>query len=338
MNHRIFVTAVSLLIIGACSLSPAKYDARTQKGPQKVTAKLEKNHVEVTVGGKLFTRYKFDASQKYPYFWPVCGPASNKSVTTETSEPYPHHHSLFFGCDRVNGANFWQDVNERGQIISQGPKLIRESGNRVVFTDICFWRQPGKEPVIRDMRRITISAPNKDLRIIDFKISLKALTDIRILKTNHSLFSARVVPELSVRSGGTLINAEGKTTEKGTFGLASPWCDYWGTRNGVTEGIAILQNPDNRWYPSEWFTRDYGFFSPTPMYWLEDDQFDLAKEHILTLRYQVVVHAGDEKTAGIQDIFEQYKKTARRTSAQKAHMDFLRHQVLPGLHSKRLGF
>ncbi len=335
MNYRIFVAVVSLLIIGACSLSPAEYDARTQKGPQKVTAKLENNQVEITVAGKLFTRYKFDSSQKYPYFWPVCGPASNKSVTTETSEPYPHHHSLFFGCDRVNGGNYWQDTNERGQIISQGPKLIRESGKRVVFTDICFWRQPGKEPVIRDTRRITISAPSKDIRIIDFRINLKALTDIRILKTNHSLFSARVVPELSDKSGGTLINAEGKTTEKNTFGVASPWCDYWGTRNGVTEGIAILQNPDNRWYPSEWFTRDYGFFSPTPMYWLEDDHFDLAKEHILNLQYRVVVHTGDEKTAGIQEIFEQYKKTARRSRAQEVQMEFLQRHVLPGLLSKQ---
>jgi hypothetical protein len=335
MKHRIFVAVVLLFVIGACSLSPAEYGSRTQMGPQKVTAKLEKNHITVTVGGKLFTRYKFDDSQKYPYFWPVCGPASNKSVTTETSEPYPHHHSLFFGCDRVNGGNYWQDINERGQIVSQGPKLIRESGNRVVFTDTCLWRQPGQEPVIRDTRRITITAPSKDLRFIDFRIALKALTDIRILKTNHSLFSARVVPELSVRSGGTLINAEGKTTEKNTFGIASPWCDYWGTRNGVTEGIAILQNPDNRWYPGKWFTRDYGFFSPTPMYWLEDDHFDLAKEHILTLRYRVVVHTGDEQTAGIQEIFEQYKKTARTSQAQKAQMDFLQRQVLPGLHSNR---
>jgi hypothetical protein len=335
MNHRIFVAVVLPLVIGACSLAPAKYDSRAQTDPQKVTAKLEKNHIEVTIGGKLFTRYKFDTSQKYPYFWPVCGPVSNKSVTTETSEPYPHHHSLFFGCDRVNGGNYWQDINERGQIISQGPKLLKSSGNRVVFTDICFWRQPGKEPVIRDMRRITITAPDKDLRFIDFKISLKALTDIRILKTNHSLFSARVVPELSVRAGGTLINAEGKTTEKGTWGFTSPWCDYFGTHNGVTEGIAILQNPDNRWYPSKWFTRDYGFFSPTPMYWLEEDHFDLAKEHILTLRYRVVVHAGDDKTAGIQEIFEQYKKTARRSLAQKAHMDFLHRHVLSTLHRMR---
>ena len=42
MNHRIFVAAVSLLIIGACSLPRLQYDARTQKGPQKITAKIEK--------------------------------------------------------------------------------------------------------------------------------------------------------------------------------------------------------------------------------------------------------------------------------------------------------
>ena len=334
MNRWIFIIGVFLVSVGACSLSPAKHKALNQTGPQKVTATLEKNHIEIKVDGKLFTRYKFDASQKYPYFWPVCGPASNKSVTTETSEPYPHHHSLFFGCDRVNGGNYWQDTNERGQIISQGPKLIKASGNRVVFTDVCLWRQPGQEPVIRDMRRITISAPGKGHRYIDFKISLKALTDIRILKTNHSLFSARVVPELSVRSGGTIINAEGNTTEKGTWGIASPWCDYWGTRGGLTEGIAILQNPDNRWYPSKWFTRDYGFFSPTPMYWLEDDYFDLAKEHILTLRYRVVVHTGDEKTAGIKEIFEEYKKTARRNRAQKTHMEFLQQHVVSKLHDR----
>ena len=71
------------------------------------------------------------------------------------------------------------------------------------------------------------------------------------------------------------------------------------------------------------------------MYWLEDDQFDLAKEHILTLQYRVVVHTGDEKTAGIQEIFEQYKKTARRSRAQKAHMEFLQRNVISRLHNQR---
>ena len=277
---------------------------------QKASAKLEKDKVTITIDGKLFTCYKFGTSQKYPYFWPVNGPASGKSITTETSQPYPHHHSLFFGCDRVNGGNYWQEGIERGQIVSQEPKLVEASGDRVVFIDKCLWRQPTKEPIILDKRRIVITAPSENLRFIDFEISLKPLTDITILKTNHSLFSARVVPELSVKSGGKLVNAEGKTGEKGTWGVASPWCDYSGTREGLTEGIAILQHSGNRWFPAKWFTRDYGFFSPAPMFWLKDGRLELAKGEMLTLRYRVVVHTGSAKEADIEMIFERYKRAA----------------------------
>jgi hypothetical protein len=303
MNRWTQIFVALLIFTFSYSLAPAAM--------QKVTAKIEKDQVVITVDSKLFTCYKFAGSQKYPYFWPVNGPLSGKSITTETSEPYPHHHSLFFGCDRVNGGNYWQDVNARGQILSQGPKITEASGERIVLTDTCLWKQPGKEPVIEDTRRITICALSETLRIIDFKITVTPLVDIEILKTNHSLFSARVVPELSVTSGGTLINAEGNTSEKGTFGAASPWCDYSGTRDGTAEGIAILQNPGNRWYPSKWFTRDYGFFSPTPMYWLEGDKLNLAKGEKLTLDYRVVVHAGDSKTANIAGLFDQYKQTVK---------------------------
>jgi len=300
--NRWIAAAFLLIVTCCCPLLPAA---------QKVTARLEKDQVVVTIDGKVFTCYTFSDSQKYPYFWPVNGPVSGQSITTETSEPYPHHHSLFFGCDRVNGGNYWQDVNERGQILSQGP-VISDTGNpSVTFSDRCVWKQPGKAPVIEDKRWIAISAPSEQIRIIDFKIMMIPLVDIEILKTNHSLFSARVVPELSVKSGGTLINAGGELKEKGTFGKASPWCDYSGTRHGVTEGIAILQHPKNRWYPSPWFTRDYGFFSPTPMYWLEGGKLHLAMGEPLTLAYRVVVHTGDAKEADIAELFKQYKQKAK---------------------------
>lgn len=310
MNCRTKFIVVSLIVIGWSVLASVGLVVAERVGPQPVEVLLKDSRLVVTVGGEVFTCYKFAGSQKYPYFWPVNGPVSGKSITTESSQPYPHHHSLFFGCDRVNGGNYWQEGNERGQIISKGPKIIEASGDRIVFTDECFWQQPMKEPVIRDLRRIIITAPSKDIRFIDFEISLEPLVDIRILKTNHSLFSARVVPELSVSSGGMLINAEGKAGEKGTWGVASPWCDYTGVRDGVTEGIAILQHPSNRWFPSRWFTRDYGFFSPTPMFWPEDGRTELPKGRVLTLRYRVVVHAGDVKAAGIKQIFEQYRQIA----------------------------
>lgn len=311
-SRKVFITILALLASTSLSCVSAQ---STSTGIQ---AKVEDNKVVVTIDGKLFTCYKFDPSQKYPYFWPVNGPASGQSITTETSEPYPHHHSLFFGCDRVNGGNYWQESNERGQILSQGPKIVASSGGKVVIEDECLWKQPGQEPIIRDRRQIVVAATSETQRLIDFRITLEPLTDIRILKTNHSLFSARVVPELSVLSGGTLINAEGKTAEKGTFNVASPWCDYSGTRNGTTEGIAILQHPTNRWYPSPWFTRDYGFFSPTPMNWLEGDKLDLPKGEKLTLNYRVVVHTGDSKEADIAGQFDAYKQTKPAANASDA--------------------
>ena len=318
MNEQKTIARTVLLtaLLGAVANTTILAPAQAAGGDMQ--AKVEDDKVVITVDGRPFTCYKFGHSQKYPYFWPVNGPVSGKSITTETSEPYPHHHSLFFGCDRVNGGNYWQESNERGQILSQGPKLVESSGQRIVFTDECLWQRPGHEAVIRDRRRIAITAPSENLRLIDFQVTLEPLTDIRILKTNHSLFSARVVPELSVTSGGVLINAEGKTAEKGTFGVASPWCDYSGTRDGVTEGIAILQHPGNRWYPAKWFTRDYGFFSPTPMFWLEGDRLDLAKGQELTLSYRVVVHSGDSKEAGIAALFDSYEQTQAAAPAMQS--------------------
>lgn len=287
-----------LLLVGSLAFAGDEAVLRAEQGDKAI---------DVFVGEQLITSYKYDADQKYPYFWPVNGPASGESVTTESTEPYPHHHSLFFGCDKVNGGNYWQDTNERGQILSQGAKIIEASGGRVVITDECLWKQPEQDAIMADHRRITVSAPSKDIRYIDFEITLDPLVDITINKTNHSLFSARMVPELSVKSGGTLINAQGDSSEEGTFGKASPWCDFTGTREGIREGLAIFQHPENLWYPAKWFTRDYGFFSPTQMYWPENGKdISITKGDTVTLRYRVVVHAGDLTPESIDMLFKEY--------------------------------
>ncbi len=269
-------------------------------GWAELSSRLEDGRLWVEVGGKPFTAYNILPSQKYPYFFPVNGPVTGESVTTETSDPYPHHRSLFFGCDRVNGGNYWQDGVDKGRIVSEGLDLLQERGDKIVFRDRCRWERPGAAPVMRDERLITVSAPSENLRQIDFDITLIPMEDVRIEKTNHSLFAARMVPALSVAQGGVLVNAEGGLKEEGTFGKASPWCDYSGVRDGKAEGLAILQHPSNPWHPAPWFTRDYGFFSPTPMFWPENGtHIDLPKGEAVRLRYRVLVHAGDAATADI---------------------------------------
>lgn len=294
----------TLLTIAALCLTGVMY---AQK--QDVSAVKVGNRIDVTIGKQFFTSYRFQPDEKYPFFFPVNGPESGAGVTSMRNGQYPHHSSLFFGCDRVNGGNYWQDGLERGQIISVGARIVEAKGERVVIEDECIWKRPDADAPIIDRRKITISSPTPALYQLDFDIEMEMLIDVTIQKTNHSLFSARIDPDLTVKQGGVMINSEGKQGEKGTFGEGSPWIDCYGERKTGTEGIAILQHPSNRWFPSPWFTRDYGFMSPTPMYWPENGKTtDLKKGEKIALRYRVFIHKGDSKQADIASLFEQYKK------------------------------
>lgn len=276
---------------------------------QEVSATKVGNRIDVTIGEQFFTSYRFQPDEKYPFFFPVNGPVSGAGVTSMRNGQYPHHSSLFFGCDRVNGGNYWQEGLERGRIISVGARIVEAKGERVVIEDECIWKRPDAEAPIMDRRKIIISAPSPELYQLDFDIEMEMLIDVTIQKTNHSLFSARVDPDLTVKQGGVMINSEGKQGEKGTFGVGAAWIDCYGERKTGKEGIAIMQHPSNRWYPSPWFTRDYGFMSPTPMYWPENGKTtDLKKGEKIVLRYRVLIHKGDSQEAGIATLFEQYMK------------------------------
>jgi hypothetical protein len=275
---------------------------------EKIAAEKIGSKINITIGNKFFTSYIFSDDEKYPFFYPVNGPVSGGSVTSIRNSDYPHHSSLFFGCDKVNGGNYWQEGLDRGRIISLYTEIEQQGVDTVILASECIWSRPGAISPVRDTRKIIITAPDTSTRQIDFEIKMEMLTDVTIMKTNHSLFSVRMAADLSVVNGGTMINAEGLKYEKNTFGKSSPWIDYYGKRGNGTEGLAVLQHPSNPWFPSPWFTRDYGFISPTPMFWPENGTGNFMKKGtVLNLRYRVIVHSGDFKQAKIAEEFAKYK-------------------------------
>jgi hypothetical protein len=278
---------------------------------ENLTATQIGSRIDVTIGGKFFTSYRFAADEKYPFFFPVNGP-SGTSVTSMRNAEFPHHSSLFFGCDMVNGGNYWQEALNRGQIMSHGAAIESASGKQIVIRDTCDWKRPGAPQPLRDTRRIVITAPSPQMRQIDFSITLEALEEVTIKKTNHSLMSARMDPDLTPMYGGTIINAEGATGEKETFGKTSPWLACFGSRNDKTiEGLAILQHPQNHGYPTPWFTRDYGFLSPTPMFWPADNkETRIQKGKKLHLSYRILIFSGTTKTARIEENFKEFSSIA----------------------------
>ena len=296
MKLKQFLINILILIIFVGSMQAQSKISAVKKGAK----------IDVTIDNLFFTSYLFAENEKYPFFYPVNGP-SGASVTSMRNGTYPHHSSLFFGCDRVNGGNYWQEGLERGRIVSLREDIIENDGPRVVIENECIWSRPGAASPVKDLRKITITAPSKEMFQIDFEVTMEMLMDVTIEKTNHSLFSGRMDPALAVTNGGTMINAEGAQGEKGTFGKASPWIDCYGKRGDKIEGMAIMQHPSNEWYPSPWFTRDYGFFSPTPMYWPADDKATVMKKgETIKLKYRVLVHAGTNETAKVAEEFKKY--------------------------------
>ena len=297
INIKIFNIIIILMI---CFISV--------KG-SKVTAVKIGSKINVTINGNFFTSYIFSSDEKYPFFYPVNGPLSGGSVTSMRNGEYPHHSSLFFGCDLLNGGNYWQEGPERGRIVSVNAEILKEGGDTVVIKDECIWIRPGALSPVKDSRIITITSPSATISQIDEEITMEMLMDVSIFKTNHSLFSARMAADLSVKNGGTMVNAEGDKGEKDTFGKRSPWIDYYGKRGDFIEGLAIFQHPSNPGYPSPWFTRDYGFISPTPMFWPENGTETFFKKgEILRLKYRVLVHVGSVKVAKIRELYEIYKQ------------------------------
>ncbi len=289
---------------------------------QQVAARMEEDRIVVEVGGSVFTEYLFGDEHKYPFFYPVVGPASGKSVTTWDQNPFPHHSSLYVSLDSVSSegvqrGNYWQPRNrlDTGQIFSRNPRVVEASGERVVLKDYTEWIVPGAGVhQISGRHKTTIWAPSPSIRIMDFEIEIEAMLDLRIGQTGHSFFSARMRPELAVgctqrgaayadRGTGTIVDSKDNRDESGTFRKDSSWCAYYGKQADAIEGLALMQHPQNT-LSGRWFTRNYGFMSPSPF--AHDGAVEMSAGTKFNFAYRVVVFEGDHEQADIEGWYEDF--------------------------------
>ena len=308
--HATLFTPLLAIAVSLVSITAFAEDAQT------VGALVEDDRIVVTVNGEEFTAYLFGEEHKYPFFYPVNGPATGESVTAWDQEPYPHHSSLYISLDHVRSegverGNYWQPRNDlsTGQIFSRAPRIIAATGDKVVLRDECDWIVPEADAhQIRDTRTVTITAPSLTIRILDFEFTFEILEDLNIGPTGHSFFSVRMRPELAVGDPergpeqaplgtGTMVDSNGGIDEDGTREQSAAWCAYYGQHHGETEGVAIVQHSGNPLFPAQWFNRNYGFMSPTPFAFGEPMPVPAGGSY--TYRYRTIVFSGDHEEADI---------------------------------------
>lgn len=278
-----------------------------EPGSDKLTAYQDGPQVWVRWNNQLVTSYRAHPTQKYPYLYPLAGPATGLSLTSETCVPYPHHRSMFFACDRVNGGNYWAGAASGPRIVSVGLKLGTCTPESAEILDQCEWRDKDQNVVMKDERKMVVKVVSAGLRIVDVDITWTAVQPVTIEKTNHALFSLRAAPDIIPWAGGTLLSSAGAAGEKDTFGKPAGWCTFFGKRRGVSgevvEGVALFDHPKNPWKDCPWFTRDYGFISPSPFNFL-DQPWTLSAGQSVKLDYCAIQYVGNPREASLQELYQ----------------------------------
>ena len=292
-------------------------------------------HLDVLIGGKLFTTYYFDPAVAKPYLMPLRS-AQGTIVTRGYPVGYlippehaqdpdlePHQRPLAFAHGNVDGLDFWEEegfvpafsgpqVQAFGKTVLE--KIDEAQGgpdSGVVKAEFALVG-PGNWILGEETQSYTFQG-DENTRIIDCEIMLRATHGPLVLgDSKEGSFEIRVAKELN-SPPGQMVNSLGGVGEKEIWGKRADWVDYYGVVAGEEVGIAIFDHPQSFRHPTWWHARHYGLFAANPFGIREfardpkeDGSWTIPERQSLTLRYRVLIHHGDYKEAKVAEAYHRY--------------------------------
>ena len=273
----------------------------------------ESGQLGIRIGGQEYARYLFGPSNWKPYLYPLRA-TNGASLLANAPVDHRHHHGIWFGHGRVDDYDFWLERLSSGRIVHKKFDNLSSGGDVGSFTEQCEWIAPSGSVILTDTRTFTFYESPPEARPFDIEIVLRApaQTTVTLHPTNEAgLPCIRPAESLTVRGGGTLTNSEGKRNEKEVRGQRASWLDCSGKLGKQTFGLAVFDHPQNPDYPTPWFARDYGPFSPNFGFYAEDP-IVLSPRKPLRLRYRIYTHSSDMTEGRVQTAWEEYRDTVQR--------------------------
>ena len=142
--------------------APARSNRQDAAGPDvQIQHDAAAGRYAVSIGGRPFTMYRHGADfRDKPVFYPVLGPNGARvnreypmveGVPGESAD-HPHHQSLFFTYDEVNGTNFWNpDPRNAGRHIEH----LRAAVEGRTLVASLAWKDKDGQVVLDETKRVT---------------------------------------------------------------------------------------------------------------------------------------------------------------------------------------
>ena len=297
------IFALILILSVSCSATKVSQD---NSGSKIILVKNEvERKVDVLVGGKLFTSYRWPDNVYKPILYPVI-----TSSGTEITRGFPlnpkegerndhiHQVGIWLNYGKVNGLDFWgngsRGVKEPkgGEIKHVSVEKMRGGNGEAVLITNASWLDPAGVQLLAERTEYHFIIKGST-RIIDRLTTLKAgSTAVKFDDTKEGMFGIRVARQLELpsdemvallKADGTVSSQKVKASEGATgnyrssegilgdavWGTRAKWMDLYGNIGTEKISIVVCDHPENQSYPTYWHARGYGLFAANPLGWTD---------------------------------------------------------------------
>jgi hypothetical protein len=258
--------------------------------------------VRITDGGQPVATYVFRDDKVWrPYFANVRAPGGIQ--VTRNHPPVPNvdamdhdamHPGVWLAFGDVSGYDFWRN---KARVVHRRfvePPAVRDG--QVTFTAENRFQTASGDEVCQQTSRLTLAArPAGYLLLWDATFGSEQ-REIVFGDQEEMGLGVRVATPITVKQGGTILDAMGRRNEREVWGNAADWCDYSGIIDGRLVGITTMCDPGN-FRPSWLHARDYGALVVNPFGQQAFGKGPASKVVVkpgesFRLRYGVLLHAG----------------------------------------------
>jgi hypothetical protein len=338
--RQMLCALLTVSMISACSQKEKKQASAQEKAKATITLVRndESKKVDVLVNGELFTSYIYPETVKKPVLYPLITSAGNKITRGYPLEArpgervdHPHHVGLWFNYGDVNGLDFWNNSDARGEDEKQhyGTILHKEilnlhSNDDTAELEVAMdWVDYKGERLLKEQTKFVFRA-KANSRTIDRITTLTALDqDVDMKDNKEGVLGIRVARELEhvsdkpdkftdangVVTEVAALNNEGVTgmyrsseNVKGedVWGTRAKWMTLAGSIRDEKIAVAIFDHPENVGFPTYWHARGYGLYAANPLgqkamsNGKEELNFKLPAGESVTFKHRIIIYSGDE--------------------------------------------
>jgi hypothetical protein len=244
------------------------------------------------------------------YFHPVYN-LQGEVITEEFPKDHLNHRGIFWAWHQV----FINDLNlGDGWIMENMTQSVTnaetETNNKfAVLNTTVLWkssRWQNQAAFIEEKATVKVYKSENNIRKIDFEITLAPLVaGVSLGGSDDEKGYGGFCTRIKMPDDLVFISEKGPVKPHNLQVNSGPWMDFcWTSAAGIKNGLAILCHPSDPEYPAPWILRQKASMQNIVFPGRERTKL----EKPLVLRYRVIIHNGDTKSAEMAKLQEEFKK------------------------------